>query len=1225
MKILSLRLKNINSLKGEWKIDFTEDTFRNNGLFAITGPTGAGKTTLLDAICLALYHQTPRLNTISASDNELMTRHTAESLAEVEFEVQGQGYRSFWSQRRARGKADGKLQSPQVELAKLDGSIITSRINDKLKKVSDITGLDFGRFTKSMMLAQGGFAAFLQASANDRAELLEELTGTDIYGEISRQVFERARTEQEKLNLLQARTEGVELLEDSVLEQLAQEKTTLTESTSKIQSQINDLNKQHTWLEKKAELEQEKQTSQQLHQQHLEQREASRETLKKLEESIPALEIKPFYDQLSTLKAAASARHKQINELHEQEQKLKEALAEKEQASRKAQENLGQVKQQKAETEKLIADQIIPLDLQIAEAERNQAELSASQKEIQTILEGQEEQRSELLTNRQQLQQSLKQASDYLTHNTHHEKLAEQLPLWHSQFDQRRSLIQQINQIRHSLKERNTQIEQDNTQHQQLLEQQKVSQGKLAQASQQLQQQQTQREHWLQGQEESSIREQQRYLQDKVPLCQQLKTLVKQHLETVTHLSTEKTTLDENSRQLSTVQTELGQQRDLYRKEVLHQKDLETLLLQEQRIASLSEHRNNLKEGEACPLCGSKAHPAVQNYQQIDVDSTVHRLAEKKQLVAELEQQGTRKKQLETELKTLCSTSEKRLLELQNQQASTQEEWQKLCQSLQIQLNISDTESARAWLINTGEQLAAVKEQVKQLDTITQQLQSAQKTATQEQQQFDQNQSQLALLQQQLNQAAEQVKTLTQQITHQEQELGQLETTLQSSLQCSLKAALPTLESQDSWLTSQVERKDRWTAYHQQSTEQQQALQSLGHEIQLLEQHLLQSRQQANQLTRQCEQISREQAERKDMRFTLFGELKVAEERIRIEQAIVTVEQNVHNAESDVQTALRAVSELSGSIQQHLIHQKTQQSELEEQEAHWQLTLSESPFDSSEQFEQALLSPEQRAELEALKHSLDQAIASSTERFKLAETALEKLLKEALTEQDSEAILTGLKQQEAELSLNNQRLGEIRQALTEDQKRRQQLSDWVDEISQQRQQFSVWEHLNSLIGSAKGDKFRKFAQGLTLDHLIYLANQQLQRLHGRYQLHRKAGEALSMEVIDTWQGDTARDIKTLSGGESFLVSLALALALSDLVSHKTSIDSLFLDEGFGTLDQETLEMALNALDSLNASGKMVGVISHVESLKERIPTRIEVMKEVGLGYSKLDKHYAVAL
>ncbi|WP_374276622.1 SbcC/MukB-like Walker B domain-containing protein [Azonexus sp.] len=213
-----------------------------------------------------------------------------------------------------------------------------------------------------------------------------------------------------------------------------------------------------------------------------------------------------------------------------------------------------------------------------------------------------------------------------------------------------------------------------------------------------------------------------------------------------------------------------------------------------------------------------------------------------------------------------------------------------------------------------------------------------------------------------------------------------------------------------------------------------------------------------------------------------------------------------------------------------------------------------------------------------------------------------------------DTLLAGLDGQRRELS---ERLGAGRALLASDEQARRNQQALLAQIAAQARESDLWQHLDSLIGSARGDKFRKFAQGLTLDHLLHLANRHLARLHGRYLLRRKPSCELELDIVDSWQGEVARDTRTLSGGESFLVSLALALALSDLVSHKTSIDSLFLDEGFGTLDADTLEIALDALDTLNASGKMIGVISHVEGMKERIPVQIRVDKGGGIGYSRL--------
>lgn len=209
MRLIELRLKNLNSLKGEWHIDFADSAFINEGIFAITGQTGAGKTTILDAICLALYGETPRINNISKSSNEVMTRQTAECFAEVVIDLNGTQYRCRWGQRRAYGKADGNLQDATHEIAlvtpktdddsnadskddKLKGDeILESKLSRTKEKIVELTRMDFQQFTRSILLAQGSFSAFLKAKADERADILEKITGTDIYATISTHVFEK--------------------------------------------------------------------------------------------------------------------------------------------------------------------------------------------------------------------------------------------------------------------------------------------------------------------------------------------------------------------------------------------------------------------------------------------------------------------------------------------------------------------------------------------------------------------------------------------------------------------------------------------------------------------------------------------------------------------------------------------------------------------------------------------------------------------------------------------------------------------------------------------------------------------------------------------------------------------------------------------------------------------------------------------------------------------------
>jgi exonuclease SbcC len=313
----------------------------------------------------------------------------------------------------------------------------------------------------------------------------------------------------------------------------------------------------------------------------------------------------------------------------------------------------------------------------------------------------------------------------------------------------------------------------------------------------------------------------------------------------------------------------------------------------------------------------------------------------------------------------------------------------------------------------------------------------------------------------------------------------------------------------------------------------------------------------------------------------------------------------------------QSIAALNGRYTQVAAALAQQRTVLATAEATWNSALYASPFADAAAFEEALLPEAERQRLTQLKEALHTAQQRASALLQAAQTKQAQFQAQALTSLTQEEVDVQLAAQEAQRSTLNEQIGVQRALLASDAQSRSNQQALFEQINSQTTEADLWQRLDGLIGSARGDKFRKFAQGLTLDHLLHLANRHLARLHGRYLLRRKPSGELELDIVDAWQGDTTRDTRTLSGGEGFLVSLALALALSDLVSNKTSIDSLFLDEGFGSLDGDTLEIALTALDSLNASGKMIGIISHVEALKERIPAQIRVEKGGGIGHSRL--------
>ena len=1223
MKILTLQFKNLNSLKGEWRIDFTQSPFVDNGLFAITGPTGSGKTTLLDAICLALYHCTPRLGMISQASNEIMTRGTAECSAEVEFEVKGIVYRSHWSMRRARGSVTGNLQPPTVELAHVDGNVIVaSQVRQKNDAIEAITGLDFARFTKSMMLSQGQFAAFLNAKEDERAALLEQLTGTDIYGRISTHIHEKFAEVKQYHAGLEAKASGVQLLTDELRAESEAELAELKRTLDAQYVQLNEWEQQWGWWTQwQSALEQKTQQAQALHRAEKKAQEATTD-MARLALGETAQTLLPLFtcqqaqqQQLTVLNAEHAQKQIEAVAADQAHQTLAAALTEM-QMARQA------VEKEEKEYVKRINDVIRPLDQQIEGNSQQVLQLQQERNEVNTKKEQAQSAVTAAIAAQQTQQEALQTITVYLTKHAADEQLSILLPQWHMQQEQWAKLTHQfdVNQVKRAetdtayptkqqeLRDLNLAYQAAN----QVLEGQQQELETLEQAYQKQKEAYppemlaAQLTHWRQ---QSDVR-------------YQLKT-TQLNWQDQTNLITQ---FQEKAQALATEHQRLSAQKEILTADYRQQQKLVKVLsaLQTQETV-LQTYRQQLQDHQACPLCGALDHPLADN--KVDLPQTER---DKQEATTQLEQIETQGREARVQLESI----ERQRTESQQQldgalaaKQQHQQKWDELCQQLAIDLVIDQSQvvldylaEQTAWYETAEQQQQQLQQQEKGCQAVRTAITTAEKNLWTIKQACD-------AAQHWIDAYFKETQTFENTQSQLDNERQALEVKWHQSVN-EMGFDVPETALWLTWLETKQQQSTDWQAQSQQAKQLNDSLQIIASQRLSSQTNLDECQRQLLNVQQNYDQRQQQLKAQQQERQSLFGDesttsaLQESDERIKVItdqfQACETQTQQANLTWTREQTAL---SSLTTQLDTHT-------TALNDANTQWNTALTQSLFADEAAFQAALLSSEQLAQLMTLRDELKQENIRLTALLEEAETRLAQLKTSPLADiwlayTDYDTLFTCIDDLKTSREQQKVREGEINQLLREDSNQRQGQQRIYDEIAAYQEHYEDWRYLHALIGSSKGDKFRKFAQGLTLDNLTYLANKQLQRLHGRYALQRKSNEALELQIIDTWQGDACRDTKTLSGGESFLVSLALALALSDLVSYKTRIDSLFLDEGFGTLDSETLDIALDALDNLNASGKNIGVISHVEAMKERIPVQLKVFKTQGVGESELEACYRV--
>ncbi|PIE54587.1 MAG: exonuclease SbcC [Dethiosulfovibrio peptidovorans] len=1212
MKIKCIRFKNLNSLVGEWLIDLTHGDFASDGLFVITGPTGSGKSTVLDALCLALYGQTPRVGKVTKSGNEVMSRRTGECFAEATFETRSGIFRCHWSQRRAHRKPGGDLQNPRHEMVdKTSGRVLESTIRGVAERVEVVTGMDFDRFTRSMLLAQGGFAAFLQAGPDERAPLLERITGTDIYTRISIRVHEHRSRERQLLELLEAEVGAIDLLDVQEERRLTSELKLMEREDGELAKRVTEMRTAAGWLRAVGRFEEELAAVRQSKEEHLDRLNAFAPEQARLDAGLRALELAADYGVVTDLRKAQDKDRQALECCESEISGIDQAVKEAEAGRDASKETLKQAEVRRREGQVTIRA-VRELDLKISEMERPMEDTKLSVADGRASLAKLEASQRETLQRLDEIRSTLSELECRLLGSQTDEALVRDLAGIESRGEQIRALGRDVAEAERAvglLKPQHELVLDSALRTAHVAARTKTewdrAVAELARQSESL-------KAVLMGREIGDWRTQRATLaerRDAIDRCQTaLGDLASANLA-VQLLDDRRSSL-KNQRVSVAVDLQHYEAQAAELDEKVGDLELQCRLIR--AVQDLEEARSYLVDGIPCPLCGALDHPYAAGQRPTFEESSARLEAVRKRLREITEVRvGLEVRLAEINKDLERSESDEISLgeSMERARRILKENWPRLSRAeLPSDSELSGVLDELA--VTDEKDLAQSTRIVETVEAMEGALTGLQSRAEQAHEAFSRSDrdareeaAQMALIEERLRGANDELRRrqglLTEAVKRMADELAPYGIGLSSLSE--LDRILVTLTNRrDQWLEDQ-EKRDELTSeivsFEIRADQGAQALLSSATALKKLEENL-------KGVEKRREALLRERRE-------LLGDRLPDDEEKKLDDDMTAAQGETDRA---VESLNRACGERKRLWDRMAELEKTIKTRSASLRSAWDVfssRLVNAGFSDEESYISACLSEEERKALSERSRSLSDRLAGLTAMEMEKAGVLERERNKELSDRpldEIERTLRGLEEEHRERQLN---IGALREKLGENDRRKGRREEGLHALDVQKKECARWDLLHGLIGSADGKKYRNFVQSLAFDMVIRHANRQLGTMSDRYLLLHDDEHPLELNVMDNYQAGEIRSTKNLSGGETFIVSLALALGLSRMASDAVQVDSLFLDEGFGTLDDEALETALEALAALRRDGKLIGVISHVPALKDRIAVQIRVIPQTG--------------